>query len=799
MATSAQIDEQVQLEREAIRCGIDKLTRNTAKLQEKEYASATIYGAASIRAAQELVAAAIQDTFWKIRKGQNGKHFRDIQAYLSQYDNEEDSHALANIALKRTFDLVFSTKKKDGKREPNTTQNICIGIGHAVEAECQIRWYEQQDPELFSRIKRKYWLSTTGTYQKQSVARLMMNRHDYNWKTWSTELRLRLGGWLLELVTTTTGWFEKEVIAKNNRKQPLVVPSEAYTRIQEQLMNEAALFAPMSWPMLIEPNDWTNERAGGYLLNEVQRGNELVRHGNPCLKQPETPLAFLNKLQKVPYRVCPFMYGVAKELQQKGYQLGKFNPLQYAANWPMPTPPVDIETNAEARKTYCRDRTEAENARKKYQRSMHVKTTATLEVADRFIKYDRYFIPWSFDYRGRTYPIPHCLTPQDTDFGKSLIRFADEAFLTEESEEWIKFQVATTYGLDKKTMAQRLEWADNNHELISKVATDPIAYLSEWEGADEPWQFLAACREMYNCLIDCNTQHTGLPIAVDATCSGLQILAGLARDLGTAKLVNVVPGDKPQDAYKTVLDAMEDIPERLATYMDRSVTKRSVMTIPYNATLQSSRQYIKAAIEERMPKDSQKRLLVDPVTPDEATKLAKSLYAAMEKIAPGPLKVMTWIGKEMTAAIKRGNSVIQWQTPSGFIVYQKRNHLDTKVIELSLMGRTQMRVAVGEKGPNPRKHKSSGAPNLIHSLDSSLLHLAFQRFDAPFSVIHDSVLCRATDMSILSCHVRETYMHLFAEHDYLKDFAEQIGAETEPPIIDTLEPESVIESTYFFC
>ena len=53
-------------------------------------------------------------------------------------------------------------------------------------------------------------------------------------------------------------------------------------------------------------------------------------------------------------------------------------------------------------------------------------------------------------------------------------------------------------------------------------------------------------------------------------------------------------------------------------------------------------------------------------------------------------------------------------------------------------------------------------------------------------------------MSSLSTLVRETYMHLFAEHDYLQDFAHQIGAETDPPIIGDLEPESVIKSTYFF-
>ena len=39
-------------------------------------------------------------------------------------------------------------------------------------------------------------------------------------------------------------------------------------------------------------------------------------------------------------------------------------------------------------------------------------------------------------------------------------------------------------------------------------------------------------------------------------------------------------------------------------------------------------------------------------------------------------------------------------------------------------------------------------------------------------------------------------MHLFAEHDYLTTFAHCIGAETKPPIIDTLKPAKVIDSTY---
>ena len=121
-------------------------------------------------------------------------------------------------------------------------------------------------------------------------------------------------------------------------------------------------------------------------------------------------------------------------------------------------------------------------------------------------------------------------------------------------------------------------------------------------------------------------------------------------------------------------------------------------------------------------------------------------------------------------------------------------------IHLQLLGRCQVSVATGEKDEvDKNRHKAATAPNLIHSLDASLLHLAVERFDNPIALIHDSVLCRATDMSLLSALVRETYMKLFAKHDYLTDFAKQIGAETDPPIIGNLEPETVIDSTYFFC
>ena len=89
-------------------------------------------------------------------------------------------------------------------------------------------------------------------------------------------------------------------------------------------------------------------------------------------------------------------------------------------------------------------------------------------------------------------------------------------------------------------------------------------------------------------------------MATDATCSGLQILAGLARDKSTAQLVNVVPSPKPQDAYAVVASVAKPyIPPKYRDVWDRKCVKRTVMTIPYNAKAYSNRSYIKDALKEK--------------------------------------------------------------------------------------------------------------------------------------------------------------------------------------------------------
>jgi hypothetical protein len=106
MPTPAQIDEQIQLERDAISQGLKKLHKNTQDLEAKSYASASVYGVASIDTLLPLVVARIEATNNRIKTRHNGVAFKEIAHYLA----DVEPLAAAAISIKITFDKVFAYK-----------------------------------------------------------------------------------------------------------------------------------------------------------------------------------------------------------------------------------------------------------------------------------------------------------------------------------------------------------------------------------------------------------------------------------------------------------------------------------------------------------------------------------------------------------------------------------------------------------------------------------------------------------------------------------------------------------------
>ena len=780
LTTFEDIGAQIKLEREQIKRGLEKLRHNNKQLEDRSYASATIYGVASIGELVPLVVDRINATTNRIKEGKTGKNFKEINQFLKKIEPEP----AALIATKVTFDKVFSTKPK-----ANNIAGVTDAIGTAIENECMLRHYETKVPGLLHVLQKNYWHKSCGTAQKVTIIKTLMKRYEVpHWQPWGCVNRVKLGGWLLDCICEASNWFMVDMRQEGRKRYNYIVPTPEFMAIKDEVMAQAELFSPIAWPMIVEPKDWQPDGTeGGYILNEVMKGYDMVRRGDRQSIQGETPVNFLNHIQKVAYTLNPFIVDVARTLQEKRIEVGKFIPV---VETPLPPKPVDIADNAISRKDYRRRAAEAMNYNaQQFKRSC--RTRMTMHAVDVFEKYEKFYVPWSLDYRGRCYPIPAFLTIQDTDFGKSLLLFHESALMTPEAEDWLSFAVSTTAGMDKLPISERLKWTKDNESLITAVATDPIGNLSTWEGMSEPWQFLSACDQFFHCVIACDRNYTNLPVAIDATASGLQVLAGLCRCKTTAELVNVVPSERPQDAYKVIADAcIDSIPERVKPVWDRKCTKRTCLTIPYNAKPYSNRSYIREALNEKGIE----------VEKEELTQIVNAVRAAMNDNFKGPMKVMKWIEAEVSKAIDRGLKELKWVTPSGFVVTQKLMKKNVERIRLQLLGECNIFLATGDKDKvDKAHHKSATSPNLIHSLDASILHLSALRFTAPIALIHDSVLCRATDMSSLRSIVRETYKHLFADQDYLSNWANQIGAETKPPIIGDLEPESVIESTYFFC
>jgi len=188
------------------------------------------------------------------------------------------------LLFKLTFDKVFSFKQGSDQ----LTQ-VCEAIGSAVEAECQMRHYEREAPGLLATLKKNYWHQSCGTHQKMVVIKTLMNRYNVKqWENWGSANRVKLGAWLLDCIIQTSGWFTKELRRDGKKTVTYVVPTPEFLEIKDKVVHDAELFAPLAYPMLIPPNPWTNDRAGGYLLNEVMRGHDLVRRGHGRIQRRHT-------------------------------------------------------------------------------------------------------------------------------------------------------------------------------------------------------------------------------------------------------------------------------------------------------------------------------------------------------------------------------------------------------------------------------------------------------------------------------------------------------------------------------
>lgn len=778
MATTEQLARQLQRELDARSEAIKRLRERTRNAEERCYASSTVYGSAFINKGLELITNEISS---KLHRVSQGWVQEKAQAVLPIKGC--DPAVLALITAKGVIDILGVRRL-----EHLTYQAATTHIGTLVYHQVMLDQFCGKHPELFNKARLHIHDHKGYSYKVQRY-RAVMRRNDVEPLRWPTSVRHLVGGWLLDRLSVATGWVTTRMTAKgpNDRVTYLTYQPE-FIEARTALLAQAEAFAGCMWPMLCEPNDWTEEFKGGYLTNDLRKLTRLIRTRIPrrcLLLQDSKALVMLNLLQKVPYRINDRVLKLANFCMEHRITVGKFR-----AEEPTPPPPKPEpweSASEEDKLAYRRMRTEIEDqnsalAQKNY------RTTEALYVANKY-KGDTFWIPWSFDFRGRVYPIPTSLSPQGTDFDKSLIYFQEEGPV---NKWWLAFQVATTYGLDKAPMEERIDWVVKNHDFLSYIANDPEGTIPEWSSVEEPWCFIAAVLEYDQCVIKGTKKTSGLPVSVDATCSGLQHLSALALDRTAAEMVNVVPTDKPSDGYKIVAEkAKEILPEHLHDHITRKVTKRTVMTTPYGVTENSARDYIR---QELKGVELEK---------GELQKIVKAIYRyGVRKVFDGPCRSMEFIQKVAGERIKSGATTLEWITPSGFPVVQEYRRNEAETINTKLLGqrvRCELLKDWEERTIDLQKAKTAASPNLIHSLDAALLHLVFAEWDAPFTVIHDCVLGRSCDMDDMGSAIRDKFVEIYSQ-PVLKDWSTQLGVDfDESVMLNTLDINDVQQSSYFFC
>ena len=751
-----------------------RLNSSTKTAEQKTYASSTIYGRKLLASNVGRVGKRLKERLKVIGRGRGAVDAETVYQRLKDADHD----IVAVLTMKVALDVLA------GEMNPRLCE-IAVAVGAAVEVEMRLSWYKKQDPDLYKHVSNRFH-NSTGTRQKVTVYKLRFNQAGLQWPSWGRAVHFKVGNWCLDSLASETGWLYRTVRQEGKKKSEAVRFTQEFLDLREAILERALDLAYCLWPMLCEPIPWSNEDRGGFLTETIRQSSPMVRGSGfegPCM-QGTLPIEFLNNLQRTKYRINREILDVAEWAYEKGYTVGKFVRKQAM---PAPEKPPEDATEEQI-KEYKRERRKREDDNAQIHQKNY-RTTDVMFVARLYRDEEFFTIPWSFCFRGRVYPLLTSLNPQGTEWDRSLLYFAEEGPV---NEWWLAWHLATTAGQDRLPNEQRVQWTRSRINYITAIATNPYSNR-QWMDADEPWSHLAAIQEYYSCCIAKTKLTSGLPCGIDATMSGLQHLSAATLDREAGALVNLTPTEQKADGYKVVADeAIKHIEDpEIHPFIDRKTVKRVCMTFFYSAQRTSARDYLKSALHEKG---------FDLSIPGRLKTIVDAVYEkAVPTVFSGPVGFMDWVQSCVPGLLERGD-VISWTTHSGFKVVQNVRHSLTERIKTRILGdvvKTNVGVKWGK--PNQAKHLSSISPNVVHSWDSALLHLAFAYFDKPFFTIHDCVLGRSCDMDEMSHCIRQEFVEMY-KSDPLQDLADQWGVLIPDGLMkNTLDIEQVNDSKYFFC
>jgi len=750
------------------------------------------------------------------------KSIQDWQASLSRVDNKArfqmdtqdlDPKVLSYISIKTLLDCI--TQKK-------TLASAAIFLGARVEDELRCRFLVENNEDkgkgiILGAVRRK------GTAAKVRHIRSSM-KHEAEkglmdaWEPWAHRDKLNIGLIMTELVRVSTNLIEYTYILEKSRKRPTRYVSATPDTLQwiEEFNDHREFIEPFWLPTVELPASWTNIWDGGYEHSDtalpkvpfIKTNNmEYLRTITGALPEP---MEATNLIQQTPWAINTKVLSAMEWCWENNVIVDGLPSREQES---LPPVPLDFKENKESNTLWRRMAAKVYNARLS-NTSRRLLVSKILYVAKK-LSDNRFFYPSHCDFRGRIYNIPAFLGIQGPDISRGLLHFHRAARIkTDEDVQWLAIQGANTFGNDKLTLDKRVEWAESFSKDAIAIYESPTTNLG-WMDADEPFQFLAWCFE-WGELKKTGKLNSRLPVNLDASNNGLQILSMLMRDEYGARATNVLASDSPQDIYKVVSDSIIDKLNKdthpyaakwLQFGINRKLAKRPTMVWPYGGTFYSCRDYVDEWYQDTL----RKTRCANPFTEDERYKvtgyLSKLTWASINEVLDKPKDCMNWL-QSCAKVLAENGKPVSWVTPSGFPVLQSYHKTTSQNVNTSISGQaTYIKWYSDDDEISPRKQKSGISPNFVHSLDAACLTKTVIECNKKgiwdFAMIHDSYGTHATACTELSKVLREQYLGVFAL-DQLDLFRQQL--EEAHPDIDfpdipeygTADISEVLGSKYFF-
>lgn len=421
----------------------------------------------------------------------------------------------------------------------------------------------------------------------------------------------KLGGMLIDILESSDMLVKRLVVI--SRVEKMWVLDVVNDDKLNNLSKRSIRVVPNKLPMICKPIDYTPNALGGFLLNDKRYQESLFVekpvYGIASVVDPAKDKSFyhtINNISKTPFKINHILLDYITS--HKGSHLL-------------------LDATKEHEYHNKDKRSKREDSVLKSYNSKVVLQEMILEIVDFYKNYSEIFFPVKLDHRGRLYPTPNYFNYQSNELSKALLLFAHPAVIARhdiESIKYLKAFGANCFGgnISKKSIYDKCAWVDKN--------SDNIVYYEDnilINKAQDKLLFLALVIEYkrYVHFLDSEKSsefETYLPVQLDASCNGFQHMAMLSNERFLFEVLNLViskdkhatinnivsnQGDiEPKDFYNFILykvttKIQEQIDlgnivdektkgnyERLSKFVwARNAIKKSIMTIPYNASARS--------------------------------------------------------------------------------------------------------------------------------------------------------------------------------------------------------------------